>query len=30
MLYMILEHFRGDPAAVHRRFRDHGRLAPRD
>lgn len=28
MLYMILERFKGDPAAVYRRFRDHGRLAP--
>jgi hypothetical protein len=28
MLYLILEHFKGDPAAVYRRFRDRGRLAP--
>jgi hypothetical protein len=28
MLYMVLEDFRGDPAAVYRRFRDRGRLAP--
>jgi hypothetical protein len=28
MLYMIIEDFRGDPAAVYRRFRDRGRLAP--
>jgi len=28
MLYMILEHFKGDPVAVYRRFRDQGRLAP--
>jgi hypothetical protein len=28
MLYMIIEHFRGDPAEVYRRFRDRGRLAP--
>jgi len=29
MLYMIIEHFRGeDPAPVYRRFRDRGRLAP--
>jgi hypothetical protein len=28
MLYMVLEDFRGDPAPVYRRFRDHGRLAP--
>lgn len=28
MLYMIIENFRGDPAAVYRRFRDRGRLAP--
>ena len=29
MLYMVVEHFRdGDAAAVYRRFRDHGRLAP--
>ena len=28
MLYMILEHFRGDPVPVYRRFRDEGRLAP--
>jgi hypothetical protein len=28
MLFMIVEHFRGDPAAVYRRFRDRGRLAP--
>lgn len=25
---MVLEDFRGDPAAVYRRFRDRGRLAP--
>jgi len=28
MLYMIVEDFRGDPAAVYRRFRERGRLAP--
>jgi hypothetical protein len=28
MLYMILEHFKGDPVSVYRRFRDHGRMAP--
>jgi hypothetical protein len=28
MLYMIVEHYRGDPAPVYRRFRDRGRLAP--
>lgn len=28
MLYMVVEHFKGDPAAVYRRFRDQGRLAP--
>lgn len=28
MLYMIVEHFKGDPAAVYRRFRYQGRLAP--
>jgi hypothetical protein len=28
MLYMILEHFRGDPIPVYRRFRDRGRQAP--
>jgi hypothetical protein len=28
MLFMIVENFRGDPAPVYRRFRDHGRLAP--
>jgi hypothetical protein len=28
MLYMIVEDFNGDPAAVYRRFRAHGRLAP--
>ena len=28
MLYMIVEHFRGDALSVYRRFRDHGRLAP--
>jgi hypothetical protein len=27
-LYMIIEGFRGDPAAVYRRFRERGRLAP--
>lgn len=28
MLYMIVEHFKGDPVPVYRRFRDEGRLAP--
>ena len=28
MLFMIVEHFRGDPAAVYRRFRERGRIAP--
>ena len=28
MLYMILEHFKGNPEAVYRRFREQGRLAP--
>jgi hypothetical protein len=28
MLYMILEHFKGNPVPVYRRFRDRGRLAP--
>ena len=28
MLYMIIEDFKGDPAAVYRRFRERGRLAP--
>jgi hypothetical protein len=28
MLYMIHEHFKGDPAPVYRRFRDEGRSAP--
>lgn len=28
MLYMIHEHFKGDPVPVYRRFRDEGRLAP--
>jgi hypothetical protein len=28
MLFMILEHFKGDPVPVYRRFRDRGRLAP--
>lgn len=25
---MVVEHFKGDPVPVYRRFRDHGRLAP--
>jgi hypothetical protein len=25
---MVVEHFKGDAAAVYRRFRDYGRLAP--
>jgi Protein of unknown function (DUF3303) len=28
MLYRVLEHFKGDPAPVYRRFRERGRLAP--
>jgi Protein of unknown function (DUF3303) len=28
MLYMVIEHFKGDPVPVYRRFRDQGRLAP--
>jgi hypothetical protein len=28
MLYMVLEHFKGDPAPVYRRFRERGRMAP--
>ena len=27
MLYLVIEHFKGDPAAVYRRFRDRGRMA---
>lgn len=31
MLYMVVEHFlNDDPLPVYRRFRDHGRLAPKD
>jgi len=28
MLYMVVEHFKGDPDPVYRRFRDQGRMAP--
>lgn len=28
MLYMVLEHYKGDPVPVYRRFREQGRLAP--
>jgi hypothetical protein len=28
MLYMIVEHFKGDAGPVYQRFRVHGRLAP--
>ena len=28
MHYMIVEHFRGGPEAVYRRFRERGRMAP--
>jgi hypothetical protein len=28
MLFVIIEHFKGDPVPVYRRFRDRGRLAP--
>jgi hypothetical protein len=28
MLYMVVEHFKGDPGPVYHRFRDRGRLAP--
>jgi hypothetical protein len=28
MLYLVIEHFNGDPVPVYRRFRDQGRLAP--
>jgi Protein of unknown function (DUF3303) len=28
MLYLVIEHFKGDPIPVYRRFRDYGRLAP--
>ena len=28
MLYMVVEHYRGGPVPVYRRFRDRGRLAP--
>lgn len=28
MLFMVLEDYRGDPAAVYRRFRECGRMAP--
>ena len=28
MLYLVVEDFRGDPAAVYRRFRERGRMAP--
>jgi len=30
LLYMIIEHYKNqDPVPVYRRFRDHGRLAPK-
>jgi hypothetical protein len=30
MLYRLVEHFReGDPLPVYRRFREHGRMAPK-
>jgi len=28
MLYLVIEHFNGDPVSVYRRFRDQGRMAP--
>jgi len=28
MLFLVIEHFNGDPVPVYRRFRDQGRLAP--
>ena len=28
MLYMIIEHYKADPAPIYRRFREKGRLAP--
>lgn len=28
MLYMILEHYKGGPEPVYRRFREQGRMAP--
>jgi len=28
MLYLVVEHFNGDPVSVYRRFRDQGRMAP--
>jgi hypothetical protein len=31
MLFMVIEHFKNrDAAAVYRRFREHGRMAPED
>jgi len=28
MLFLVIEHFNGDPVPVYRRFREQGRLAP--
>jgi len=28
MLYLVVEHFNGDPVSAYRRFRDQGRMAP--
>lgn len=28
MLYMVVEHFRGNAVPIYRRFRDKGRMAP--
>ena len=30
MLFMVVEHFKGDPRPVYERFREQGRLAPDD
>ena len=28
MLFLVVEHFKGDPVPVYRRFREQGRMAP--